>query len=73
MRLNANFSIRCAVGDLPLICRAHSMAVFSSSAWSTTRFTAPIWNISSAVYGWPRKKISRANFWPTCLARYALP
>ena len=29
--------------------------------------------ICAAVYSRPRKKISRANFCPTCLARYADP
>jgi 1-acyl-sn-glycerol-3-phosphate acyltransferase len=35
--------------------------------------TAPIATMSSAVYSRPRKKISRANFWPTWRARYADP
>ena len=33
----------------------------------------PIRTPSSAEYSWPRKKISRANFWPTWRARYADP
>ena len=73
MRLKEYLSIRCAVGDLPLISRPHSSAVASSSACGTARLTAPIRTPSSAEYSWPRKKISRANFWPTCRARYADP
>jgi len=65
----AYFSIRCAVGDLPQTSRAHCSAVDSSSACGTTAFTPPIACICSAVYSRPRKKISRANFWPTKRAR----
>jgi hypothetical protein len=39
--LNANFSMRIAVGDLPRIVRAIATASRSSSG-GTTRLTAPI-------------------------------
>ena len=67
--LQANFSMRCALGDLLRISRATSSAVDSSSAWSATMFTAPMRSMSSAEYSRPRKKISRAFFCPTIFAR----
>ena len=56
--------MRCAVGLFALISRAHCSAVASSSACGTDALTMPIRCASSAVYSRPRKKISRANFWP---------
>ena len=73
IRLNENLSIRCAVGLFELISLAHCSAVASSSACGTTALTMPMRCASSAEYSRPRKKISRANFWPTCRARYAEP
>ena len=71
--LNANFSIRTAVGLFAQTVRAHSSPTVSSSACGTTWLTMPIRYASSASYARPRKKISRASFCPTCRARYAEP
>ncbi|CAB4996345.1 unannotated protein [freshwater metagenome] len=71
--LNANFSIRWAIGLFAFISDAHSSATFSNSAWGTTALTMPIRCASSAEYSRPRKNISRANFCPTWRARYAEP
>ena len=49
--------------------RATSSAVDSKASCDATMFTAPIRCMSSAEYVRPRKKISRANFWPTMRAR----
>ena len=69
IRLKEYFSMRWPIGLLPLILAPHSSATSSSRSWSTTALTMPMRWASSAEYSSPRKKISRANFWPTWLAR----
>ena len=69
-RLKAYLSIRCAVGHLPLISRGPLQRDAAPARRAARpRSPRPSACICSAVYSRPRKKISRANFWPTCRAR----
>ena len=67
--LNANFSMRIAVGDLVRIVRAIASASRSRSACGTTGSRRPSRRRAAREYSSARKNTSRANFCPIWRAK----